>query len=126
MADDVSMIFFRSGQFDLDAAASALTDRGLSVRRGEDELVVGFRGGPQLRVAYVSEPYVREEAEEIGAGTPHAAALGGCDARFEILIDDLDAVLDEINTLIDVQAALQDATGGFLFNTWNGELAGPD
>jgi hypothetical protein len=125
MADDASMIFFRSAGFDLDAAAAALADRGLSVRRTNDELTVGFPGGPQLRVAYVQEEYVQEEAEEIGAGSPHAAAMGQCDTRFEILIDDLEAALDEINTLIDVQATLQDATQGFLFNTWNGELAGP-
>ena len=31
MADHASMIFFRSGRFDLEAAATALADRGLSV-----------------------------------------------------------------------------------------------
>ena len=126
MADHASMIFFRSGRFDLDAAAAALANNGLSVRRHDDELVVGFRDSPQLRVAYVREPYVRDEAEEFSEGTPHAAAMALCDARFEVLIDDLDAVLDEMNTLIDVQSTLQDATGGFLFNTWNGDLTGPE
>jgi hypothetical protein len=125
MADHASMIFFRSGRFDLDAAAVALSERGLSVRRMNDELAVGFRGSPELRVAYVQENYVQQEAEEISAGTPYAAMMGQCDVRFEILIDDLDEILDEINTLIDVQATLQDATAGFLFNTWNGEMSSP-
>jgi len=125
MAEYASMIFFHLGRFDLDAAAAALADRGLSVRRSDNELTVGFRRGPLLRVAYVRESYIQQEAQEISAGTSHAAAMGRCDVRFEILIDDLDAVLDEINTLIDVQATLQDATEGFLFNTWNGKLSGP-
>jgi hypothetical protein len=42
--------------------------------------------------------------------------------RFEVLIDDLDEALDEINTLIEVQVALMNATQGFLFNTWIGEV----
>lgn len=44
----------------------------------------------------------------------------------EILIDDLDGVLDEINTLIEVQGTLQDVTRGFLFNTRNCVLSGPE
>lgn len=130
MADDATLIFFRSGHGDLDTAASVLRGRGLSVQRKRNdfgaELVVGFPHGPQLRVAFVVEPYVRAEAEEIGVGSAHAAGMRLCDVRYEILIDDLDGVLDEINTLIDVQAALQKATGGFLFNTWNGKLQGPE
>lgn len=130
MADHATMVFFRSGRGDLDTAAAALAGCGMSVRRkgrGPDaELVVGFRDGPRLRVAFVREPYVRQEAEELGAASPHAAEMSRCDVRYEILIDDLDGVLDEINTLIDAQSALQEATGGFVFNTWNGELEGPE
>jgi hypothetical protein len=130
MADHASLIFFRSGRGNLATAAAALADRGLTVRRkgrGTDaELFVGFRTGSRLRVAFVEEPYVREEAEELGAGSTRAAEMALCEARYEILIDDLDGVLDEMNTLIDVQAALQDVTDGFLFNTWNGELEAPE
>ena len=56
---------------------------------------------------------------------PHEAALRECDARFEIGMDDLDKVLDEINTLMEVETALQDASHGYLFLPWNGNLAGP-
>jgi hypothetical protein len=130
MADHASLIFFRLGRGNLNVAAAALADRGLTVRRkgrGSDaELVVGFRAGPRLRVAFVEEPYVRDEAEELAAGSCHATEMAGCEARYEILIDDLDGALDEMNTLIDVQAALQDATDGYLFNTWNGELQAPE
>jgi hypothetical protein len=131
MADHATtLIFFRSGHGDLDTAAAALAGRGLSVQRVArefgDELFVRYRGGPQLRVAFVQEPYVQQEAAEVSEGTPHAAPMSRCEARYEILIDDPEGVLDEINTLIEVQLALQNATGGFMFNTWNGELAGPE
>jgi hypothetical protein len=130
MADHATLILFRSGCGDLESAATLLADRGMSVKRVSrelgNELIVGYRRGPRLRVAFLCESYVQEEASAIGEGTPHAAEMTLCDVRYEILIDDLDGVLDEINTLIEVQATLPDATGGFLFNTWNGELAGPE
>jgi hypothetical protein len=40
-------------------------------------------------------------------------------------IDNLDAALDEINTLMEVQGALQDAAKVFHFLPWNGNLYGP-
>lgn len=130
MADDATLIFFRSGRGDLDTAAAALAGRGMSVQRVAgafgDELTVGYSRGPQLRVAFVREPYVQQEAAEISEGSPHAAGMGLCEARYEILIDDLDGALDEINTLIEMQCALQSATGGFLFNTWSGGVVGPE
>jgi hypothetical protein len=95
------------------------------VREWGDELTVRYPGGPQLRVAYVQEPSVPQEAGEISEGTPHAADMSRCEVRFEILIDDLDAVLDETNTLIETQLTLQTATGGFMFNTWGGQVVGP-
>jgi hypothetical protein len=130
VADHASLIFFRSGRGNLDTAAVALANCGMAVQRVArqfgDELTVGFPSGRQLRVAFLDEPYVRQEAEEISQGTPHAAEMSRCNVRYEILIDDLDGVLDEINTLIDAQITLQNATGGFLFNTWNGQLQGPE
>jgi hypothetical protein len=125
MGDGVSMIFFRSGGYDLDAAARSLAGCGLSVSRLGKHLAVRRADGPELRVGLATGAGVREEAAEVGAGTAHAAPLAGCDARFEIAFDSLDEVLDEINTLIEVQATLQDDTQGFLFNTWNGQLSGP-
>ena len=56
---------------------------------------------------------------------PDEAAMRTLDARFEIAIDDLDEALDEINTLIDVQSALQEVSNGYLFLPWNGHLSEP-
>jgi hypothetical protein len=120
MADDACFICFRSGRCDLDGAAKALAGLKLRVKRRGDELAVSYPGGPVLRVAYAGDGYVAEENAEIAQGHPQAAALLPCDARFEVLIDDLDAALQEYNTLFAVQEALVGATEGFVFNTWNG------
>jgi hypothetical protein len=122
---DGCMVFFRLGACDLDAAAKSLAGYGLTVTRRGNILSVGRPGSPQFRVRLSAEPHVAAEAAEIGEGTPHEAAMRECGARFEVEIDDLDAALDEINTLMEVQGALQDASRGFLFLPWNGNLSEP-
>ena len=117
MADHACFVFFSAGKCDLDDAASALEERGLTVKRKHDELEARFPRKPVLRVALATDDYVRMEAEELSVDSPFAATISTCDARFEVLIDDLDAVLDEINT-IDVQIALQDLTRGFVLDGW--------
>jgi hypothetical protein len=124
MADHACLVCFRSGRCDLDGALKAFLACRLTVERQGDELTVSYPGGPALRVAYAEGGYVEKEAAEIAQGNRHAAAQLPCDARFEILIDDLDATLMEYQTLFAVQEALEGATEGFLFNTWNGGFPG--
>jgi hypothetical protein len=126
MANHACFIFFSGGPYSLDSAAQVLAERGLTVKRRSDELEVGFPGKPVLRVSLSTDAYVRGEAEELSEGTPYSSEMSKCIGRFEILIDDLDAVLAEINTLIDVQVAIQQLTRGFLYSTWNGDISGPD
>jgi hypothetical protein len=119
MADDACLVCFRSGRCDLNGAAKALAGLKLAVEQRADELAVYYPGGPVLRIAYAADRYVAEENSEIAQGHPYAAALLPCDARFEVLIDDLDAALQEYQTLFAVQEALVGEAGGFVFNTWN-------
>jgi hypothetical protein len=124
MADDACFIFFSSDRrVDLGAAAVALAARGLVVKPRAEELSVSSPGKPVLRVALAAGDYVREEAEELSAGSLLHEPVSRCSARFEILIDDLNAVLAEVNTVIEVQEALVELTHGFVYRTWNGELS---
>jgi hypothetical protein len=122
---EVCLVFCRSGTCDLEAAERSLLGYGLTVTRKDDTLIAGWPGSPQFRVHLVVGELVRAEATEIGKGTPYEAAMRECDARFEIGIDDLDEALDEFNTLMEVQGALQDASQGYLFLPWNGNLSEP-
>lgn len=120
MANDACLVCFRAGRCDLDGAAKALAGLKLMVERHDEELAVSYSGGPVLRIAFSVDDHVAEENAEIAQGNPHAEALLPCDARFEVFIDDLDATLQEYNTLFAIQEALVTASGGFVFNTWNG------
>ncbi|WP_205757387.1 hypothetical protein [Lysobacter enzymogenes] len=124
MTDAVSLVLFARAGFDLDWARQALSAQGLNVEPAPHGLNASWdEDGPVLRIAFVHGAQVAQQAAAIAGGGAYQDALRGCDARFEIAIDDLDEALDEMNTLIEVQTTLQEGTGGFLFNDWNGELS---
>lgn len=52
-------------------------------------------------------------------------AFGGSRSALEVEIDDLEAGLDEVNTIIESQIQLQDASQGVLFMHWNDALQTP-
>ena len=124
MADSF-MVFFRPGECDLDAAERALKGYRFSVVRSGLALVAQQKGKPEFRISLSSGCAVRQEAEEIGADTPYAEAMRECGSRFKVVFDDLDAVLDECNSLMEAEVALQEASQGYLFLSWNGNLSEP-
>jgi hypothetical protein len=127
---DTFQVYFKTGTLAPDAALGAalrsLKGYGLTVKRHKAYLTAGRPDSPEFDIGVSAEPRVREESAEIGRGTPHAAAMRECDARFEVSFASLDEALDEINTMMEVQVALQEACGGFLYLPWNGNLAAPD
>ncbi|UUZ54168.1 hypothetical protein LP419_38195 [Massilia sp. H-1] len=79
----------------------------------------------EFQITLAQLPHVLLEAREIAQGTEYAHALGECGSRFEISIPDLDAALNEANSLMEVQGALQDASSGYLFLPWNEQIIKP-
>ena len=79
---------------------------------------------PVLYVTHHSGEFVRRFAKQTSEGSEHADAEGmiNCNNVFAVCFEDLDHVLDEINTLIDAQHILSELTGGFIFLEWNGSL----
>jgi hypothetical protein len=122
------MIFFREAipGVGIDDAERLLGNRGLQVFRTAEILSVCWEGGPKLSITKSVDAHVADEAAEIAEGTSFASEMSRCNARFEISIAELDETLDEINTLIEVQCTLQDATAGYLFNSWNAAISGPE
>jgi hypothetical protein len=59
------------------------------------------------------------------AGPKHRRALSRCDGAIQVSVGDLEAALDEINGLIEMQLVLQDACKGFLFVGWNCKFQAP-
>lgn len=124
MAKGSYFLVYGTRDVTVEAAEAALSrSKMLAVARDGDALTVRRKkpGGPELVVGVNAEPWVAVEAAE--AAERHAvAAIAGCGRRFEVAFDDLEEVLDECNTLFEVQCGLADLTGGYVINAWNGLL----
>lgn len=119
-------VYFKSAECDVDSAVLSLRESGLNVVEHNTYVTVSSPGSPEFDIGINAEAYVREEATAVSEGTPYRAAMQGCDARFEVSFEDLEAALDEFNTMAEIQVALQEASGGFLFLPWNGRLGGSE
>jgi hypothetical protein len=111
-------------------AARRLSMSGMDVVENDDGFTVRWahRAGPVLDVGLNSESWVIAEAREL-AGAKDLPALAGLNRRFEVPFadfDDLEEVLSEYNTLFEVQATLQDLTGGYIWMSWNGNVITPE
>src|SRR5262245_10771112 len=119
------MVLYEDAAAGLEDAYDAVLDCGFSTLRQGNKLAVWSEDGPMLFVSFACGEAVRQASTQIGLDTPYADELSQCDARIEITFDDLDEVRTEVETLVEVQAALQETTQGFIFNTWNRKLAPP-
>ena len=119
------MVIFESVDFGFEDLHDALLESGLSILRHENTLAVWLEDGPLLFITMLTGEAVQQESARIGIGTSYAEELTHCQTRIEIAFDDLEEVRTEVETLVEVQALLQEATQGFIFNTWNGKLAPP-
>lgn len=120
MSRHVCLIFCSSDRTSLNDAKTALEKDGLSVESNNNRLICFRDNSPRFTIRFIQEE-VLAEAKTLGEEYPnYRSRLKNCDARFEILFDDLSEVLDEINTPIDIQLTLQDTTEGIVFTSWNG------
>ncbi|MCZ2341389.1 MAG: hypothetical protein LC104_06280 [Bacteroidales bacterium] len=128
---NLCLFFFRDPErkFTPDRLKQVLDDDGVTVT-GEKQ-PFALRWGDDGPVLYVS--IERGEAAEILASRlmdsrdqEHRGLIAGCDTYIEITFESLDEVLDEINTLIVVQSALQQVTGGLMYRSWNQTFSGPE
>jgi len=115
------MIFCSSDRASLDKAQDVLEQDGLTVEKENSRLTCFRDSSPKFTIYLNRGEDIQTEAKEIAEEYPnYRSRLKNCDARFEISFADLSEVLDEINTLIDIQLTLQDETEGIVFTSWNG------
>ena len=121
MSHHICMILCSSDRANLDEARTELEQDGLTVERDNDKLICFRDNSPRFTIYLNHGEEVRAEAKTMYEEYPnYRSKLKNCDARFEIYFADLSEVLNEINTLIDIQLTLQDTTEGIVFTSWNG------
>ena len=123
------LLFFRDPEAKITLAhvRQVLEDRGLTVAGKDPVLAVTWGDSPTLRVAVTRGEVAKVLlARLLGKSRKHRTFASSCDAYVEITFDNLEEVLDEINTLIEVQTTLQEATAGLCYRSWNQTFSTPE
>jgi hypothetical protein len=123
------LIFFRDpeAEFTSTRLKQVLTSTRLTVTGDEQPFAVRWHNGPTLSVSVQRGSYVETMIRGlVGQRRKHRTLSPGCDTEIRIELPDVETVLDEINTLIEVQCLLQTATRGLMYLSWNQHFAGPD
>lgn len=122
---DIFMVFFESAACDINKAIDSCKSYGLEVETTDTGFFTFRPGSPKFAVAIVTDLHVLEESLEFSQGTEYEKGMCSCDARFEVVIEDFEVAIDESNTMMEVQGALQDASKGYLFLPWNESISEP-
>jgi len=121
------LVFYRKPGFGINEVERALTEgrgRNLTRARRGNVVAVRWKQGPVLFIRHAVEVVVAQEVALLGNDNPFAEGLAACDALFEVSFLDLDEVLDESISLLDVQWTLADELGcGYEYLEWNGHLS---
>jgi hypothetical protein len=123
------LIFFRDPEAEFTPARmkQVLRDAGLTVTGRKEPIAVRSGDGPTLYVSIHRGSYIETIIRGlVGPRRKHRTLIPGCDTEIKIELSDVEEILDEINTLIDVQSTLQAATRGLMYLSWNHSFAGPD
>ena len=125
---ELCLVLFDNSEINLDRAEAALKQTTYTVKREKDVLIVSYEDGPSLYIRIEQGDWVRRQSAII-AEIAEKGSVGSSehisryDCRFEITFANLDKVLMEINTLIEVQLTLQSVTNGIIYTCWNERLS---
>jgi hypothetical protein len=107
------LIFFRDPreEFTPTRLSKVLRAAGLTINGDKEPFAVDWGTGPRMLVSIQRGSEIETIIHSlVGHRREYSKLVAGCDAQIKIELDDLDEALNEINTLIAVQSALQDAT----------------
>ena len=126
---NLCLLFFRDreGKFTPERLKQVLEDEGVTVTGEKQPFALRWGDGPTLYASMERGKVAEILASRLmdGRDQEHRGLIAGCDAYIEVAFESLDEVLEEINTLIVVQGALQQATGGLMCRSWNQTFSGP-
>ena len=121
-----SYVMFPSPGIDLAEAGRLLEGRSFSVEKSDNNELRCKYDDIVFLLSRHEGPEIQRESAMIGDLLNNPTEIEQCDCRFQIGFYDREKVLDEINSLIEIQASLQDAMNAYLFNVWNECVQPPD
>ncbi|WP_394937722.1 hypothetical protein [Psychromicrobium sp. YIM B11713] len=122
---DRFFVYFRSGAATLAKAQETLPLHDLEATSSTENTFTVEAEGLSFQVSLEESEQVAAEASQAAGAEQQWQPLKECSARFLVQISDLQEALEEINTMLELQEALQDSCDGYLVLPWNGGILGP-
>jgi hypothetical protein len=125
------LFFFRdpAKAFTMERLRECLRAEWLTVTGDTEPLAVRYkkRPGPTLFVSISRGDYLETIVRSlVGRHRKYRKLIPGIDTEVKVEFHDLEEVLDDLDTLTNVQRGLQTGTGGLGYNSWNQVFFGPD
>jgi hypothetical protein len=128
LAPNLCLLFFRDpdAKFTSARLQEVLGDR-LTETGSDPPFAFCWEDGPIFHLRIQRGDFVETIARRLmGRKRKYRSLIPGCDTQIEITFGNLEEVLHEMVTLIDLQLTLVDATGGLFYRSWNQTFSGPD
>ncbi|NYE94284.1 hypothetical protein FHU41_000505 [Psychromicrobium silvestre] len=122
---DRFFVYFRRGAASLESALNTLPMHDLQAASVTEENFLVSEQGLSFLITLEESEQVPLAAAQAAGAEPRWQPLTECTARFAVEISDLEAALEEINTMLELQGALQDCCNGYLVLPWNGGILEP-
>lgn len=104
-----------------------LRDARFTVTGRKEPFKVRWQDGPEFFVSITRGDFVETVVRSLmGPRRKYRRMIPGLDTYVLLQFADLDEVLDEINSLIELQTALQEGTRGLMYLSWNHHFSGPE
>lgn len=121
------LVFYNKPGFGFEQGKNELEEdgfgRGWCVAQKANVLACGNDESPVFFCRHATGDIAQQELGPILREHQDAEGLAECDSVFEVSFLDLDEALHELNTLMEIEWTLQDATKGFLYLEWNEHFA---
>lgn len=118
-------VYFQRGVATLETAREGLALHDLETAGVQPEAFTVRYEHLSFKVTLEDSEQVASDARAIAGAEERWRPLALCTARFSVEVSDLNAALEEINTMMELQGALQDCADGYLVLPWNGGILGP-
>ena len=124
------LLFFRDprAEFTPERMTDVLRDVGLTVAGQREPFTVNCGMGPTMSVSIQRGTQIEAVIRGlVGNRRQYCEYIPGRDVQIKIELNDMDKALDDINTLIQIDAArLQEATSGLMYLSWNQQFTAPN
>ena len=116
------ILLLKMGNINLEKISEFLKNKKFEVINKEKKLIVTKYGSPNFYIKYSEIKTQINISKELPEEKKKERIIKLYEAKIEVLFDDLEEVLHEINSLIELQGYLSEEYRGAIYRYWNNKF----